>query len=537
MRVDQPEWLYTPDQTGRHGSRVPLSRLFKYGADHHPTRTAIVDGQTSCTFLELERGAQRIAATMHSLGVRQGDRVAILAEKLALMPILAGAIWKLGAVYAPLDADSPPARLRHLIEQLAPAVVLGKAERLAVCQLTLPSITFESLANTASTATAMTRDAECDVDEDDVAYIIFTSGSTGTPKGVMVSHRSLLDYFFNHNQVLRFTPDSRVFSFSPFHFDVSIEDTLLPLSVAAFVYQFRGAPVGALIQRLLTRERITHLIAVSTILSIITPAVRTELPDLEMVMTGAEVCDPKVINQWKHRMPDLRVINAYGPTEATIVCLTHEIDVPDDARHKAYPIGQPLQGVSIKLMGPYGEVTRSGELGELWVGGTQVMKGYLSDPDATNKAVVTCNDVRFYRTGDMCCLNEHGQVEFIGRSDEEVKIAGRRINLGEVRQIALTWPSTSGAAVGLVDIHGRREIAAVIIGEHGPEEIDRIIEYLAGQLPTYMLPRVVASAKSGHVGKTGKTDEKRLIALLNDACHQHGADRYVMAPSGGFISY
>src|SRR5262249_599730 len=152
-------------------------------------------------------------------------------------------------------------------------------------------------------------------------------------------------YFFNHNQVLRFTPDSRVFSFSPFHFDVSIEDTLLPLSVAAFVYQFRGAPVGALVYRLLTRERITHLIPVSTILAMVTPAVSAEVPHLEMVMTGAEVCDPKVINQWKRRMPYLRVINAYGPTEVTIVCLTHEIDAPDDIRRKAYPIGRPLPGV------------------------------------------------------------------------------------------------------------------------------------------------------------------------------------------------
>jgi D-alanine--poly(phosphoribitol) ligase subunit 1 len=305
--LERPEWLYVPGQTDRRGNRVPLSALLKYGADHHPTRTAITDGQTSYTFLELERGAQRIATTLREIGVRRGDRVAVLAEKLALLPMLAAAIWKLGAVYVPLDSDSPPMRLQHMLEQLAPAAVLGKAERLAACQLTLPRITFESLANTANVETARTQDAECEVEEDEVAYIIFTSGSTGAPKGVMISHKSLLDYFFNHNQVLRFTPDSRVFSFSPFHFDVSIEDTLLPLSVGAFVYQFRGAPVGALVYRLLTRERITHLIAVSTLLAMITPAVSTELPDLEMVMTGAEVCDPKIINHWKRRMPYLRV--------------------------------------------------------------------------------------------------------------------------------------------------------------------------------------------------------------------------------------
>jgi D-alanine--poly(phosphoribitol) ligase subunit 1 len=123
----------------------------------------------------------------------------------------------------------------------------------------------------------------------------------------MISHGSLLDYFYNHNQVLRYTPDSRVLSFAPFHFDASIEDTLLPLSIGAFVYQYKGMPIGVLVQRVLKQHRITHLIAISTILTVITdgnsPLNSSVLPDLEMVMTGGELCDPKVINKWKTNFP------------------------------------------------------------------------------------------------------------------------------------------------------------------------------------------------------------------------------------------
>lgn len=535
--IAQPEWSYVPGRAGRSGSRTPLSGLLTYGAEYYPDRTAISDGETAYTHSELERGARRVASAMHRLGVRQRDRVVVLAEKLSLVPMLAAAIWKLGAVYVPLDASSPQSRLDRIMGPLAPTVVLGKAAKLAACQPSLPTLSFESLVDIARSDDAEPWDVPHNADEEDIAYIIFTSGSTGSPKGVMISHRSLLDYFYNHNQVLRFTPTSRVFSFSPFHFDVSIEDTLLPLSVGAFVYQFRGAPLGALVHRLVARERITHLIAVSTILSMITPAFSKPVPDLAMVMTGAEVCDPKIINQWKDCMPGTRVINAYGPTEATIVCLTHTIDVPEAGRRNAYPIGRPLEGVSIKLMGPSGEITAPGELGELWVGGSQVMTGYFADPEETHRAIVLHEGTRYYRTGDICRLNELGQVEFVGRRDEEIKIAGRRINLGEVRQAALAWPNTSAVAVGLVEINGRREIGTVIVSKQGADELERVLNYLAEQLPAYMLPSVVAWGQSVSLGATGKVDEKHLIDLLRGACLKYGAQRYVMTEAGNFVSH
>src|SRR5437588_3242812 len=342
--MQQPEWIYRPSEKGRNGTRVPLAEIFRYGAEEFPARAAIADGAASYTFEQLESGAQRIAGLLHESGVRPADKVAVLTSKRAHIPMMAAAIWKLGAVYVPIDAQNPPARTERLLGQLRPAAVLGDSADLAKVSHSCAMLDVATLLNCAATPSSSSWNDNPQVDEEQPAYIIFTSGSTGTPKGVVISHHNLLDYFYNHNQVLRFTSGSRVLSFAPFHFDVSIEDTILPLSVGAFVYQYRGMPIAALVRRVLIQNRITHMIAVSTVLTVITSDASlnpTVLPDLEMVMTGAEVCDPKIINTWKRNFPLVRVINAYGPTEATIVCLTHTMEEPEPDRTRSYPIGKP----------------------------------------------------------------------------------------------------------------------------------------------------------------------------------------------------
>lgn len=536
--MQQPEWLYRPGQKGRNGERVPLSAIYRYGATEFPSRTAIADGDASYTFEQLEQGAQRIAATLHEAGVRAGDKVAVLTSKRAHIPIFAGSIWKLGAVYVPIDAANPPARTERLLGQLQPAAVLGESADLANLPQHGPAmLSFTGLLGRASDNSAPSWTTPSLVDEEQPAYIIFTSGSTGTPKGVMISHHSLLDYFYNHNQVLRFTPDSRVLSFAPFHFDVSIEDTILPLSLGAFVYQYRGMPISVLARRVLTKYRITHIIAVSTILTVITsdanPLTSQVLPDLEMIMTGAEVCDPKIINSWKNNFPKARVINAYGPTEATIVCLTHTIEEPEIDRTRSYPIGKPLDGVTMKIMSDDEEIKQPGEDGELWIGGSQVMLGYLGEPEETARVVVDCGGERHYRTGDICRFDQHGNVEFVGRRDDEVKLSGRRINLREVSQPALAYATRAFA--GVLTNSSSRKLGLIVISEDGAAVLDSVKEQLSQQLPEYMRPQVLAYADQPVLSSTGKTNENHLLTLLNTAWQQQPADQYVFAADGMFL--
>ncbi|MFF9342475.1 MULTISPECIES: amino acid adenylation domain-containing protein [unclassified Streptomyces] len=528
--VALPPWSVDP--ADRERPAPALGDLVRAAAAAWPDRPALHDGRLGLTFAELERRATTLAAWLAGQGVGPGDRVAVLAEKSALMPVLAIGIWKCGAVYVPLDGTAPRPRLRGLLGRLDPRVVLALDDREPVAE----GARWAGRAELDGILSGPDREwPTVPHGPGATAYIIFTSGSTGEPKGVEITVANLVAYFGNHNEVLRFTPESRVFSLSPFHFDVSIEDTLLPLSLGAFVHQFRGMHAGAVMRAVITREGITHLIAVSTLLTMITEGgkhvTRENFPRLEMVMTGAEVCDPGVINVWKEGLPEVRVINVYGPTEATIVCVAHEIERADPERVGSYPIGRPLRGVTARIMDDGTEVHEPGRVGELWIGGEQVMRGYHGQPEETARRVVEVDGVRHYRTGDLCSYDENGDIVFRGRNDDEVKLAGRRIHLGEIRQTVLSCPGVERAAVALVQRLGHDVIALVVMAPDRSVVPD-VEKRLAELLPAYMLPTVVAWSPELAVSSTGKTDEKLLMGRLAEAVREASATRFVIAPDG-----
>jgi amino acid adenylation domain-containing protein len=525
-----PPWSLDPaDQT----STVPaLGDLFAAPALRWPDRKAVADDRVAYTFSDLEQQAQVLAGWLQSQGVAPGMRVVVLAQKCALMPLLAVAIWKSGAVYVPLDAAQPDARLDQLLARLAPGMVIALDERAPRTPYWLGRAALDAiLAGPFLASPTIAHSAA------DTAYIIFTSGSTSEPKGVEITVGNLVAYFRNHNEVLRFSPIARVLSLAPFHFDVSIEDTLLPLSLGAFVYQFRSMPAGAIMRAALAREEITHLIAVSTLLTLITEdgshITPHKLPHLQMVMTGAEVCDPGIINLWKARLPALRIINAYGPTEATIVCMSHEITQVEATRTLAFPIGKPLRNVAIRIMGETGEIRAAGQTGELWVGGEQVMRGYFDQPEENLRVLVQVDGVPYYRTGDVCCYDAQGDVQFVGRNDDEVKINGRRIHLGEIRQRALSFPGVERAAVCVVRRHQRDCIGLVVMAAQ-LGVLPALEAYFKEHLPDYMVPGIVAWSPTLAVSATGKTDEKLLCARLKDAVKLSGSNYFALSNVGIF---
>lgn len=521
--LDPADWAVPPPALGD---------IVRPAATNWPDRQALHDGRSGLTFAELERQAGALAGWLSEQGVGSGDRVAILAEKCVLMPVLALGIWKSGAVYVPLDATQPVLRLRSLLGRLRPSVVIALDDRepsVAHVRWVGRTRLDPILSGPSPDRPGVAKRPE------DTAYIIFTSGSTGEPKGVEISVGSLMAYFRSHNEVLRFTPSSRGFSLAPFHFDVSIEDTLLPLSMGAFVFQFRGVHAGAVMRAVIRRERITHLIAVSTLLTMITDGgrhvTRENFPVLEMVMTGAEVCDPRVLDVWKTNLPEVRLINVYGPTEATIVCTAYEIPQADPERTSSYPIGRPLRGVAARIVEEGAEVLGHGRVGELWIGGEQVMLGYFGQPEETARRVVEVDGVRYYRTGDMCSYDEDGNIVFHGRNDDEVKLAGRRIHLGEIRQIVLGCPGVERAAVGLVPRHDHDVIALVVVAPIQAVVAD-VEKQLADLLPEYMRPTLVAWSPVLAVSSTGKTDESRLMRRLAEAVSESSATHFAFSPGG-----
>ena len=517
-----------------------LCKLFRYGAENKPNEVAITDGTGKLTYGELEVASSNLCALFTSHGVNARDHIVVLTEKSIVVPLIVGAIWKAGACYVPVDAENPAARTQKLVASIQPTVLLGdEKSREKFAGYTY--ISFQEVQQLAERDSKISISPQ-EVSLDDIGYIIHTSGSTGEPKGVKISHRSLLAYFASHNSILQFNHGSRVLRFSPFHFDLSIEDTILPLGLGAYVFLYKGMLLGPIVKSVMKNESITHLVAVSTILGILgensTPVTDEFFPDLKTIVTGTERCVASVVNEWLDKADDLRVLNGYGPTEVTINCVSHTITKSNALASGAYPIGIAMDGVDIKLIDDVGEeIIDPGIQGELWAGGIQVMVGYHDKLQETREVIKKWSGIRYYKTGDICEYTSDGDLFYVGRVDNEVKLEGKRIHLGEIQSQILKLDRASQVVVGTVKVGDRQKICAILVGLTDSSAFDDVIIKTSNVLPQWMMPKVWAIASKPAQSTTGKTHEKELVGTLQVAVDTVSSNKYVQTQDGGFLPY
>ncbi len=522
----------------RAGGPPPaLGDLLAGPARRWPERPAIDDGTAHHTFAELEDGALRIAGWLAGQGVGPGDRVVVLTETRTVMPMIIAGIWKRGATYVPVDAAEPLPRLRKLLDRLRPAAVVTPAGREPVLP-GVPMLDGEALvpllAGPAAPHTTLAHGPG------DAAYVVFASGATGEPQGAEITAEGLRAHFAGHNEVLRLTPDSRALGLSPFHFDVSLLDTLLPLSVGASVHQFRGLPAGAVLRSALARQRVTHLFAVTLMLGLITDdgrhITREKLPALDVVMTGAQVCPAPLLRIWADGLPGLRLVQAFGPPEATIFALTHTVR-PDDLADPAggagaegaapCPVGRPLPGVLAKLVRDGAEVHGPGAEGELWIGGPQVTRGYFDQPEETARLVVEDGGTRWFRTGDLCAYDADGVLVLRRHADPRITwLAGRRTHLYEIERAALSCPGVDGATAVAARRAGRDTVALAVAAKDRRTLRD-LTEHLRGLLPAPLLPAALVRTEPGR-----EPDVPRLVRWLADPDPRPSSPYFDMSADG-----
>ncbi len=494
---------------------------------------AVKDDRGSFTFGELERLSDALAMQLRALGVVRESRVVVRAHRCVAMVPIALAIWKAGGVYVPLDGDLPEDRVMNVFANVEPVLLIlpeGKGFASGI------DLICQTLSVDAASLAALPEAAACleAPGEEDLAVLIHTSGSTGLPKAVMLDHGSVLAYFHSHAKVFGIGPSSRCLNTASFHYDVSLQDTFMPLSRGGQVVVNRLPFFPRVMLALLQRERITHLTAVVTVLRMMTGEhanlAKADLSSLKSVSTGAEVCDPALMHAWMNAVPGLRMVNGYGPSEVNSASISYVIPCVDDGRTDYYPIGRPHDGVLAVLVDEQGvQIDRSMVVGELLLGGRQLMRGYWRDAAATERAFVTLDGQRYYRTGDLCSLDEAGQIVYRGRKDSEVKISGRRINLLEISAIVekVAWIKAAGTV--LLPIQEGQVIAALCEVEDGCNDgaKDELELALKPYLPAFMLPRRYGFYRGARAGATGKTDIKGLSGLLLSAC-QGSPERHFM---------
>jgi D-alanine--poly(phosphoribitol) ligase subunit 1 len=513
------------------GTKV-LSEMVAAYCQETPGKIAINDGKTQFSYKALSDISDNLAKQFIAAGIKKGDRVCLVAKKCAEIIPYAIGIWKAGAVYTPLDYELPPERFENILSNIMPfALIYPQSESKRMENVEVPlKQTFESCHIPVNTGDVLLPE----VNEDDNAVIIHTSGSTGLPKGVVLQHKSLVAYFNSHRQVFNTTHESRCLSTASFHFDVSIQDTFLPLFFGAYIYVFRSFFIPELVLPLIQKEKFTIITAVSTIFALITGDLanldKYSFPDLKFVSMGAEVCPVKLVNKWLETQPGLVVINNYGPSEVNSATVCYRITKAEANRESYYPIGKPNAGVKSVLVNDNREVITTAHTdGELYLGGLQLMHYYWNNPQATENAFDFIDGEKYYKTGDICFYDEQQNLVYNGRKDFEVKFNGRRINMLEITGMVQERFPVKSVEGHHTQIEGRHYLMLLMQvdnyeGLHTLKE--EMVKYLREKLPAHSIPNVFSFFDVPVQTSSGKTNKKLLAESTEDALKKNTADLF-----------
>jgi amino acid adenylation domain-containing protein/non-ribosomal peptide synthase protein (TIGR01720 family) len=533
-RLDRLDLLGDTQRTvlahGWSATRRPMpdttvAGLFRRQVRRTPDAVAVLDGDRFWTYAELNARANRIAHLLTARSaVQERFVVSALPRSVDTVAVLL-AVLKTGAAYVPIDPDHPVARNAAVLDAVRPAVVLAVADRTAGLpdRPGAPVLLLDDPDTAAALAAAADTDPTDPAPEhpDRLRYAIFTSGSTGTPKGAMVVEQGMVNHLLAKVEDLGLSPQDRVCFNSPLTFDVSVWQLLAALLVGGSVQVVPDEAVhdALLLMATVDRYRSTVLEVVPSLMRAVLDAYdrgspAPELMDLRWYVVNGEVLPPELCRRWYARYPAASLVNAYGLTECSddnAHAFLGPADVRGDGR---LPVGRPLRNNRLYVLGADLGLLPIGVVGDLYIAGTGVGRGYLRDPARTATRYVADpfgrSGARMYRTGDRARLRADGQLDFLGRSDHQVKVRGNRIELGEVEAALRGVPGVTDAVVAVHEsTPGQQRLVGYVVGSATAEAIRR---GLTATLPDYMVPALFVTLDRLPLNTNGKVDRRALPA-------------------------
>ncbi|MFF2145470.1 amino acid adenylation domain-containing protein [Kitasatospora sp. NPDC058190] len=506
-----------------------VPELFAEQVRTTPDAIAVVHDGRASTYRQLDDRAARLAGVLADKGVGPGALVAVMLDRSTDIVTALLAVLKTGAGYVPIAVDDPAARIAHVLaDSAAPIVVAsGEAARTALagtdtgaCVVHLGSPDTEALLDARDPAgsgySAFSPCAAPPPEDDGTAYVIYTSGSTGTPKGVVIDHGAL-NVYLDHARTHYPATAGRTLLHSSVSFDLAVTSIFPPLiaggsvEVVDLVSLAEGAalPPGFRKPSFL-KVTPSHL------------ALLRRLPDecspSEQLVIGGEALLGAALEAWREAHPGVGVVNEYGPTEATVGCCVYVVEPGRRSEPGAVPIGRAVAGTRLYVLDDARRPVPDGVTGELFIGGAQLARGYLNRPALTAERFVEDPfggpGARMYRTGDLVRTRPDGELEYLGRIDDQVKVNGYRVELGEIEAALVGSPLVEAAAVAPnPDDAGHTRLTAYVVGRAGAAvDAVELRRLLAETLPPYMVPAVFVPLAELPLTANGKLDRAALPA-------------------------
>jgi amino acid adenylation domain-containing protein len=494
-----------------------LHQLFEEQVDRTPEGVAVVWKDEQLSYTELNHRANQLAHYLRSRGVGPETLVAILVDRSILMLVGLLGIIKAGGAYLPLDPGFPSERLSFMLKDSGADVLLTQQHLLESSDIAFnPGQSICLDANWKDICEQETTNPPFNVIADNLAYVIYTSGSTGQPKGVQISHGSLVNFLHSMKQQPGLTPQDTLLAVTSLSFDIAALELYLPLTVGARVVlaSRQEAGDGAQLRKLIRASMATVMQATPATWRLLIEAGWEGEPSFK-ILCGGEALPPELAEKLSGLGTELW--NLYGPTETTVWSSVKKLVSPATQ----ISIGRPIANTQIYILDEQLQPIPKGVVGEVYIGGEGVSRGYLRRPDDTAEKFIPhpfnpAAGSRLYRTGDLARYLADGEIEFLGRSDHQIKVRGFRIELGEIETVLRSHAAVRDCVVSATDGQDgdRRLIAYVVSAPAQVPAADEWRRFLSAKLPNYMIPNAFVSLSKLPTTPNGKLDRKALPGLV-----------------------